>query len=275
MTPSPQPQSTVVHALGASVLSGIRYFGDMAFLCAQIIKWTALGLCFRPSARFPLRATAEQMRKIGLRGLPVVVLVQISCGMIMALQMSPTLEPFGLESKIANIVGVAGFRMLGPIFTAAVLAGFAGAAVAAEIGTMVVTEEIQAMRAMAMDPVRHLVVPRVMATFLAMLLLTSIADIMIALGGYMVVRVILSPTAYGMYWRSMQDQIGMLDLVTGLIQGGLFGLMIGLVACHEGLRVQTGAAGVGRATTMTVVYSIVGILIAAGICTLIFFGFKL
>jgi phospholipid/cholesterol/gamma-HCH transport system permease protein len=140
---------------------------------------------------------------------------------------------------------------------------------------MVVAEEIEAMEAMALNPVRFLVVPRVAATMLMMVLLTPIADLMIALGGYGVSRLVLGPAVYAEYWRLMRDMLEYRDFWTGLIQAGVFGVLISLIACFEGLRVRGGAEGVGRATTMTVVYSIVAIILAACVFTVIFYVFKL
>jgi phospholipid/cholesterol/gamma-HCH transport system permease protein len=164
--------------------------------------------------------------------------------------------------------------MLGPIITAVVLSGFAGASIAAELGTMVVSEEIEAMETMALNPIRFLVVPRVLATVLAMLLLTIIADLMITVGGYAVSRLVLGPDVYEGYWSRMRVQLEYRDFLTGLVQAGVFGVLISAIACYEGLRVRGGAEGVGRATTMTVVYSIVAIIVAACIFTAIFYVLK-
>jgi phospholipid/cholesterol/gamma-HCH transport system permease protein len=201
--------------------------------------------------------------------------VQGFIGVILALQLTPTLADYGQEASIANVIGISGFRMLGPIFAALVLSGFAGASMAAELGTMVVAEEIEALEAMALNPTRFLVLPRVLATFLVMLLLTTFADLMIAMGGYVTAHAALGAEVYGRYWERMRDGLKYTDYITGLIQGGVFGLLIGLIACYEGLNVRGGAEGVGRATTMTVVYSIVAIVLAASACTVIFYVFGL
>jgi phospholipid/cholesterol/gamma-HCH transport system permease protein len=137
---------------------------------------------------------------------------------------------------------------------------------------MVVSEEIEALEAMAMNPIRYLVVPRVVATVIMMLLLTVIADVIIALGGYLAAILTLGPNVYVGYFERMQDQLRYRDLITGLIQAGVFGVLISLIACYEGLRVRGGASGVGRATTQTVVYSIVAIISAACVFTIIFFA---
>lgn len=263
-----------VEAIGAKTLAGLRYIGGMSLLLASTLHWAVRGV-FSPKVRLDRRALAAQMVRVGVKSLAIVCLVQGFIGVILALQMYPPLKMFEQQGQIASIIGVAGFRMLGPIFTAVILSGFAGASIAAELGTMVVAEEIEAMDAMALNPVRFLVVPRVLATLIMMLLLTPIADLMIALGGYGISRGVLGPGVYNGYWDLMQNMLQYRDFFTGLTQGGVFGLLIGLIACHEGLNVKGGAEGVGRATTMTVVYSIVAIVLAACAFTVIFYVYDL
>jgi len=266
------PIRGIVESLGAATLSGVRYVGGMSLLIASVARWTCRGI-FTPKARLGREAVAVQMVRLGVRSTPIVILVQLFIGVILALQMTPPLEPWGQVDKVANIIGVAGFRMLGPIITAVVLSGFAGASIAAELGTMVVGEEIEALEAIALNPVRYLVVPRVLATLLVMVLLTVIADLMIALGGF-IISVLVVGSAQG-YWQRMQLQLRYRDFFTGLIQAGVFGVLLSTIACYEGLKVTGGAQGVGRATTMTVVYSIVAIVASACAFTAIFYVFEL
>jgi phospholipid/cholesterol/gamma-HCH transport system permease protein len=266
--------TNMVEAVGARTLAAFRYVGGMSLLLASVVGWTIRGIV-SPKVRLDRGAMATQMVRVGVRSLGIVCLVQGFIGVILALQMEPPLKDFEQQSQVASIIGVAGFRMLGPIFTAVILSGFAGASIAAELGTMAVAEEIEAMDAMALNPVRFLVVPRVFATLTMMLLLTPIADMMIALGGYGTARGVLGPSVYNEYWRIMQDMLEFRDFFTGLTQAAVFGVLIGLIACFEGLNVRGGAEGVGRATTMTVVYSIVAIVLAACAFTVIFYVFEL
>jgi phospholipid/cholesterol/gamma-HCH transport system permease protein len=266
-------QRGAVEAVGARALAAARYAGGLSLLVGETLRWTLLGL-FSPKVQLRRREVAHQIRRVGVRSIAVVVLVQLFIGVILALQMTPPLKPWGQVDKVANIIGVAGFRMLGPIITAVVLSGFAGASIAAEIGTMVVSEEIEALTAIALDPVRYLVVPRVLATFVVTVLLTVLANLMIAAGGYLT-SLILGPASYEGYWQRMQEQLLYRDFFTGLIQAGVFGMLISTIACYEGLHVSGGAEGVGRATTMTVVYSIVAIIAAACLFTMIFYVFDL
>ena len=263
-----------VRAVGAKVLTLAQWVGQVSLLLSAAISW-AVRSAVKPGAKFDWRALTDQLVRVGTRATGIVILVQMFIGVILALQMTPPLRPFGQENMVANIIGVAGFRMLAPILTAVVLAGFAGASIAAELGSMVVAEEIEALEAMALNPIRFLVVPRVMATLIAMLLLTVIADWMIAAGGWLTSRLVLGPECYVGYWSRMADQLVARDVVTGMIQAGVFGLLIAGIACREGLAVTGGAAGVGKATTQTVVYSIVAIISAACVCTIIFYAFGL
>ena len=264
-------QRSFVHSLGARVLGLISYLGGLTLLLGAALRSFWQGALGRRASR---QAAAFQMVRVGVRSVGIVALVQLFIGVILSLQMAPPLEPWGQLDKISMIIGVAGFRMLGPIITGVVLSGFAGASIAAELGTMVVAEEIEALRAHALSPIRFLVVPRVLATFVMMILLTIIANLMIALGGYLTAVGVLGPQVSVGYWSRMQEQLNMRDFVSGLIMAGVFGLLISLIACYEGLKVRGGAEGVGRATTMTVVYSIVGIIGAACIFTTIFYVFE-
>ncbi len=267
-----QEKRDIIRSLGAWAIDSLSYAGGMSLLMASTTGWLARSI-FSRRVRFGGAAFASQLVRVGVRSLMIVILVQVFIGVILALQMTPPLRPWGQEDKISMIIGVAGFRMLGPIITAVVLSGFAGASIAAELGTMVVAEEIEAMEAMALNPIRFLVVPRVLATLVAMVLLTVVADLMIAMGGYIMAALVVGHKEG--YWDRMHDQLRYADFSTGLIMAGVFGLLISLIACYEGLKVKGGAEGVGRATTMTVVNSIMAIVGAACVFTAVFYAFKL
>ena len=201
--------------------------------------------------------------------------MQFFVGFILALQMAPSLEPFGYMAMVANIIGVVVFRELGPLLAAVVLSGFAGASIAAEIGTMVVGEEVEALKAHAIPPVRYLVVPRLVATVVAMVGLCVISDLAGCLGGYISCLAVLGPEAYQGYWQNVAEQVGVFDFLTGLTKAAVFGLVLGLLACYEGLKVRNGAEGVGRAATMTVVYTIVSLAVVDCVFTVIFYVYEL
>ncbi|MCE5326472.1 MAG: ABC transporter permease [Planctomycetaceae bacterium] len=264
------PGKHVVKSVGAAVLAAMSYAGGMALLMLESV--TALGRdLFSAKALQAFAAATAQLVRVGVRSVPIVLLVQGFIGVILSLQMAPPLQPWGQLDKIASVIGVAGFRFLGPIITGVVISGFGGASIAAELGTMVVSEEIEALRAMALNPIRFLVVPRILATFAAMVLLTIMADVMIALGGYAAARFALPSAAYATYWKTMHDTLAYHDLWAGLIMAAVFGLLISLIACYEGLNVSGGAEGVGRATTNTVVKSIVAIIGSACVFTMVFY----
>jgi len=263
-----------VAAVGARLLDLAEYVGGMWVLGAEAAACVAAGL-FRPHTKLGLSAAAKQLVRVGVRSVFIVTLVQFFVGVILALQMAPPLEPFGSMSMVANVIGVAVFRELGPLLAAVVLSGFAGASIAAEIGTMVVGEEVEALEAHAIRPVRFLVVPRIIATVVAMLGLCLLSDIAGCFGGYVSCLAALGPEAHHGYWTRIAEQVTILDVVTGLIKAGVFGLILALLACHEGLKVRHGAEGVGKAATMTVVYTIVSIVLVDCIFTVLFYVYEL
>ncbi len=244
--------------------------GGVSYLVGDVIRWVVRGL-LTPRVRLGRTAIVTQMVRVGIRSIGIVMLVSACIGFILALQMNPPLAEWGQEDKIANIIGVAIFRELGPFIAAIVLTGFAGASIAAEIGTMVVGEEIEALEAHALNPIRFLVVPRVLATTASLILLTVLGDITaVFFGGLMTVAFLDVP--YEMYKNNTINQLVMADFLTGLLKAGVFGLILSSIACYNGLKVSGGAAGVGRATTDTVVQTIVTVIVADLVFTTIFFS---
>jgi phospholipid/cholesterol/gamma-HCH transport system permease protein len=195
-------------------------------------------------------------------------------GLILAFQLAPPLDQFGQKDLVANIIGIAVLRELGPLIGAVVLTGFAGASIAAEIGTMVVSEEVEALEAHALNPIRFLVVPRVVAAILSMTALAVIADI-VAIAAALFISVIVLDIPYNTFMNNLLQQAKPVDFWTGVGKGAVFGLLIGTIACTNGLNVSGGAAGVGNATTRTVVQSVVAIVLADLLFTAIFFALKL
>lgn len=255
-------------AWGAAWLRTFELIGGLTYLAWDVLVW----LWRRLSGRVHLGRTAAitQIVRVGVRSIGIVTLVCGCIGFILALQMEPPLRDFGQTDKIANIIGVAVFRELGPLIAAIVLTGFAGAAIAAELGTMVVGEEIEALEAHALNPIRFLVVPRVLATIVSLVALTVIADV-VAVGAGSAVTVLLLGVPFDLYWTNTVDQLQVSDFVTGLVKASAFGTILSLIACYNGLRVTGGAAGVGRATTDTVVQTVVLVIVADLIITGIFY----
>lgn len=268
----PSRSSFIIRALDAWGGRWNRVFeliGGVWHLVSDVTVWLARGL-FSRRVRFGRTALVSQIVRIGVRSTGIEMLVCACIGFILALQMEPPLADFGQQDKIANIVGVAVFRELGPLVAAIVLTGFAGASIAAELGTMVVGEEIEALETHALNPIRFLVVPRVIATVISLTLLTIIGDLTaVFFAGFMAVGFLDVP--YEIYKQNTLSQLVASDFYTGLIKAAVFGLILSAIACHNGLRVTGGAAGVGKATTDTVVQTVVSVIIADLVFTLLFY----
>jgi len=259
--------------VGRKAVAIVAHIGDVLFLLVEALRWICRALT-RKKVRLGRVAIVSQMVRVGVRSIFIISVVSGSVGLILALQLAPPLDEFGQRESVANIVGVAVLRELGPLIASIVLTGFAGAAIAAEIGTMVVGEEIEALEVHALNPIRFLVVPRVIATVVSMTCLGVISDI-IAVASSMLIAVTVLDIPATTFWQNLLDQIKMVDFTTGIIKSAVFGFLIGLIACANGLKVSGGAAGVGRATTATVVECIVSIIIADLLFTAVFYALDL
>lgn len=259
-------------ALGVArrCVRGLEYLGGLSWMLRDVAGWYLHAAILR-RVRFGRAAVYGQLTRVGVGSIGVICLVSGCIGLILALQMAPPLADFGQTDKVANIIAVAVFRELGPLISAIVLTGFAGASIAAELGTMVVGEEIEALEAHALDPVRFLVLPRVLATVMALLGLCVMGELVaIAAGWWIGVWVLDIPSQ--VYLGNTLDQVGPADFLTGLVKAGVFGVIIAGIACYNGLNVRGGAAGVGRATTDTVVHGIVSIIFGDLVFTALFYA---
>lgn len=218
-----------------------------------------------------LSSLTAQMIRVGVRSIPIVILVQVFVGVILALNLAPTLRDYGQLERVADVIAIAVFRELGPLISAIILSGFAGASIAAELGAMVEGEEIKALRAHALDPVRLLVAPRLFATTVMLVGLTVLADVVGVLGGLLTATLVLDVPAR-IYIDLTRSALSLGDYLTGLFKAGVFGAIIAALACYEGLNVRGGAEGVGRATTTTVVKSIVSLIGADAVFTVLFYA---
>ena len=267
LVPSPTeepPGISPLEALGSLMLDVWK--GTISFF--QLLADTAYWGIIAPLKRIlpPPGATSTQAIRIGVDALPIVSLIAFLLGLIMAFQAAFQLRQFGANIFVANLVGISMVRELGPLMTAIVVAGRSGSAISAELGTMVVGEEIDALRTMGINEIRFLVVPRVYAITFTQPSLTLFANSVGVLGGFLigVLYLDLSATAY------IQQTINALtigDLATGLAKSGVFAWIIALIGCHSGLHITGGAEGVGRATTKSVVASIFAIIVADSIFT--------
>jgi len=262
-----------IEHVGASVLRLLDHAGHSVNLALDAAVWLGRGM--RPDrAGRGGAAIVSQLIRVGVRSIFIVSLVSGCVGLILALQLAPPLDQFGSRDLVANIIGVAVLRELGPLIGAIVLTGFAGAAIAAELGTMVVSEEIEALEAHALNPVRFLVVPRLTATVLSMTILGVISDL-VAIACAMGISLLMLDIPPSVFMENMLFQVNLSDFLTGIGKATIFGTLIGLISCSNGLKVSGGAAGVGNATTQTVVQCIVAIVVADLVFTAIFYAFKL
>lgn len=259
--------------VGSTFLAALDQIGAAFFLLLDMLGWIGRAVIQRRT-RLGRRAIVAQIVRVGVKSVFIVALVSGCVGLILAFQLAPPLDQFGQKELVANIIGVAVLRELGPLIGAIVLTGFAGASIAAEIGTMVVGEEVEALEAHALNPVRFLVVPRVLATIIAMTALAVIADI-VAIAAALGISVAVLDIPHATFMSNLLQQAKQVDFYTGVAKGTIFGLLIGIIACLNGLRVTGGAAGVGKATTGTVVQCVVAIVIADLAFTAVFFALKL
>jgi phospholipid/cholesterol/gamma-HCH transport system permease protein len=258
----------------SAFISFIEFLGGVGLLVFDAAGNWRLALFSKRGRRLGWANLWTQMVRVGIQSIPIVYLVLFCIGAILSLQMFPTLKSFGIESTIPNILAIAVFRELGPLVSAVVLTGFAGASIAAEIGTMSVSEEIEALEAHAINPIRFLVFPRILATTLMMVCLAEVGDIAGTSGGLFVCGAFLD-IGSTQFMTRVCDQLTIKDFVTGLVKAGVFGVLISSMACYLGLNVTDGAHGVGRATTRTVVYTIVALIIVDLMFTAAFFALKL
>jgi len=245
------------------VISFLYLLGGLSNLAGQCFYWI-----FVPP--FKRERFMEEAKKAGSDSLPLISLVALFIGVILALQTAYQMQRFGAELYIASIVALSLVRELGPVITSLIVAGRVGAAIAAEVGSMQVTEQIDALETLATNPVKYLVVPRVLALSIMLPVLTIYADIVGIFGGYLVCVYKLSISS-SMYIHTTIDALLFKDLFSGLLKTIFFGLIIALVSCYEGFNVEGGAEGVGRATTRAVVTTFIMIIAADCFFTALFY----
>jgi phospholipid/cholesterol/gamma-HCH transport system permease protein len=224
----------------------------------RLIGQVARGLVTRP---IYARDMVEQFDVIGIGSLTVVVLTGLFTGMVLALHSGMTLDQFGARSVVGRLVGASMVKELGPVLTALMVTGRVGSGIAAELGSMVVTEQIAALRALGTDPVRKLVVPRVVAGTLMVPVLTIVSDAVGIIGGLIISTTQLQ-VAGSVYWSNVFEGLYIDDVWMGLVKPFILGFMLVSIGCHVGLRAKGGTQGVGRATTAAVVTASVAVLAA-------------
>ncbi len=258
---APKPATPTLLERGNSLLDRVRrkadegllYLGGLSDLAVQTVQQFIRG----PIDRAIVIAQFDQ---IGVRSLSIVAITSLFIGMVLALQTAYSLSDFGGSLFIGKVVSLSLIRELAPVLMALMVGGRVGAGIAAELGTMKVTEQIDALRALATNPVRKLVVPRVLATTIMMPLLTTLACFIGILGG-LIIAVGSLHLSSNFYIRSVIETVKYNDLASGIGKTFFFGFAIGLIACHNGLSTTGGADGVGRSTTATVVTASITVLI--------------
>lgn len=240
------------------------YAGDLARLTADTASFSA-------RLRIRVRETIDQAFLLGVNSWPIVLLTSLFTGMVISLESVQQAVNYGVGSLVGGAVAFGSVRELGPMLTAVVCAGRVGAAIAAELGSMVVTEQVEALQALGLSPTRMLVVPRLVALLAMLPLLTILADIVSMLGGMWIAKT-YGHIAYETFLQSVRTAITMGDVLKGLSKALVFALIIAMVGSFQGLRTRGGAAGVGTATTGAVVISIILIFIANFLLSLLLFG---
>ena len=244
----------LVEFIGRTIINFSEELGRVLLLLLLLIKQL-----FIPP--FEIRNTFKQMLEIGVRSLPVVLITAIFTGMVFSLQTFTGFKRFGAEALVGTVVALSMTRELGPVLTGLIVAGRAGAAMAAELGTMRVTEQIDALETLATNPVKYLIAPRFIAGLFMLPALAIVADITGIIGGYFV-TVGLFGTSSIVYWKRTWDYLVAGDILNGLLKAAFFGASISLISCFKGFYTSGGAEGVGKATTGAVVLSSMTILIS-------------
>jgi len=254
----------LLQSIGAIVESLLTELGLYAITLGHVAKRTL------SSPRYP-RLILDQAEEVGVQSLPVVLLTALFTGMVLALQSYIVFHRFAAESMISVVVSLSMVRELGPVLVGLMVAGRIGASFAAELGTMRVTEQIDALWTLSTDPMRYLIMPRVIAAIAMMPLLVVISDFIGIYGGYAISVVMLDQNP-SVYIDMTTQYMELKDFYSGLVKAGFFGMLIGIIGCTEGFNCKGGAEGVGRATTRAVVISCMSILISDYFLTAWMFG---
>ena len=248
---------------GSAILDGLEAAGGTIRLLANSLYWCKAAPRYRSSI-------VNQMDVAGVGSIPVVSLVSIFSGMVLALQTGLELSRFHVEEMVGSIVAVSMFREMGPVITAIIVAGRVGAAMAAELGTMKVSEEIDALETMSVNPVRYLVMPRVVG-LVSMLPVLTIFGILIGIGGGSVIASSIMNVEPRVFFQKGVDFLSHKDIFSGVAKSVVFAFLIAGISCYQGIKARGGAEGVGKATIRAVVLSFLFVLIFDYFLTRIFY----
>lgn len=250
--------------IGRHVLDWCRILEEFLNLSVQTFYWILFGSLHKKPVKRPV--VFEQMVFMGARSIVIVFFVTLFTGVVLAMQSAYQLSKMGGTIYVASLVSISICRELGPVLTALVIAGRIGAAITAEIGSMKVNEQLEALDTMAINPVRFLVVPKVVALFFMLPCLTIIGDLSGMLGGYLIGVYNLKINSH-LYLQTAFKYLTLKDVYTGLSKSFVFALIIALVGCYQGMHTRGGAVGVGQATTISVVTSFILIILADCVIT--------
>ena len=238
---------------GAIVIDCFTAVGDVSMFTIQTISWLL--------TRFPQKETLlPNFYQVGVRSLPVVALTGTFIGMVLAVQSYAQFAHLGLQTRLGGVINVSLVTELGPVLAGTMLAGRVGSAMAAELGTMRVTEQIDALTSMGANPIHYLVVPRLLACLCLIPALTVVANFMGVIGGAFYSIFILDIDAF-YYWHNSRSIVGLYDLFSGIFKSLFFGFSIAILGCYRGFHCDPGAEGVGRAATAAFVHSFVAIIV--------------
>lgn len=264
---SHDPGSSFLDDVGRDAIGFFRSVADILRFIGGVS--VSIGRMLRGRAHYRASDVFLIVQQVGAQALPIVSLISVLAGLILAFVGAVQLEKFGADIYIANLVGLGIVREMGAMMTAIIMAGRTGAAYAAEIGTMTVNEEIDALRTMGISPIDFLVVPRIIALVLMMPLLTAYANLMGILGGALVGVTLFDIGVYE-YFRQTQSAIDLLDVFGGLFKGAVYGAIVAVSGCLRGMECGRSSAAVGVATTSAVVTSLVFIVVACAVLTVVY-----
>jgi len=258
----------IIENIGSIVIKTCQHIVNVSALFVDTIYWLFVGPFKKKAAK--RQAIFEQMVFVGVKSLIIVFFVALFTGIVIAMQTAPQLSSLGVVIYVAGLVSVSITRELGPVLTGLVIAGRVGAAIAAELGTMKVTEQVEALESMALNPIRFLVVPRFLALVIMLPCLTIFADAVGIFGGYLIGVFNLNINS-ALYIDTTFRFLTTKDVMTGIVKSFVFGGIIALIGCYYGLNTSGGAEGVGKSTTISIVTSFILIILADCILTAIFF----
>jgi phospholipid/cholesterol/gamma-HCH transport system permease protein len=243
----------MLQRLGTTVLLVLSDLGELTLLAYRF--FVSIFSTFKLTQKL-----SDQVYALGLKSLPATVITASFIGMAFSLQIVREFEKFGANSMVGGIVGLAIWRELGPLLTGVVVSGRIGAAISSELASMKVTEQVDALKTLSQDPVKYLVVPRILSTMIMMPILVGIADLVGFLSGLFIASTIAQINMHA-YFHSASLMLSSFDIIGGLIKAVIFGFCIGLISCYRGLKAKGGAKGVGEATTVAVVHSLITIFV--------------